>query len=71
MWLVYYSINGNRSWHGGLTREQLEEWVEENLDTDNFTCEDFYEIVDLKRMDLVEELKEAKDKLKKIKIILE
>ena len=70
MWLLYYSISGERGWRKGQTKEQLEAWLSENYDINNLPCDADWDIVDLKRMDLVEELADAKQKLATIKSII-
>ena len=69
MWLIYYIKDGIKGWYLGETREVLQKWADENLDTSEMTGEDEYEIVDLARRDLVKRLNEATDKLAKIKEI--
>lgn len=70
MWLLFYNINGERSWLMGQTKEQLESWLSEKYDMDKLPCDSYWDIVDLKRMDLVEQLSEAKQKLASIKRII-
>ena len=67
MWLIYYRVKGNKGWYHTSSKEQAEKWMEENLD---IGCEDFCDIVDLKRTDIVEELKKVNNKLKMIEKII-
>lgn len=69
MWLIYYKKNGIKGWYLSTTRESLQQWADENLDTSEMSGEDEYEIVDLARRDLVKKLNETTDKLAKIKEI--
>lgn len=69
MYLIYYVKDGVKGWWLGETKEKLQQWADENLDTSSMSGEDEYEIVDLARRDLQKELKECKDKLKAIKEI--
>ena len=69
MYLLYYTMNGVKGWYLSTTRESLQQWADENLDTSEMSGEDEYEIVDLARRDLQKELHECKNKLKAIREI--
>ena len=69
MYLIYYTKNGVKGWNLSTTRESLQQWADENLDTSEMSGEDEYEIVDLARRDLQKELQECKNKLKAIREI--
>ena len=69
MWLIYYVKDGIKGWYLGETKEKLQNWADENLDTSEMSGEDEYEIVDLARRDLVKKLNNMTNKLVKIKEI--
>lgn len=70
MYLIFYKKDGVKGWYLSTTKETLQQWADENLDTSEMSGEDEYEIVDLARRDLQKELNECKEKLKAIKEIL-
>ena len=70
MYLIYYIKNGNKGWYLSTTKEILQQWADENLDTNEMSGEDEYEIVDLARRDLQKELNECKEKLRTIREIV-
>ena len=70
MYLIYYKKNGNKGWYLSTTKDPLQQWADENLDTSEMSGEDEYEIVDLASRDLQKELKECKEKLRAIREIV-
>lgn len=71
MYLIYYVKNRTKGWYMSTTKEVLQQWADENLDTSEMSGEDEYEIVDLARSDLQKELDECCRKLKAIRNIIE
>lgn len=71
MYLIYYIKNGTKGWYMSTTKEVLQHWADENLDTSEMSGEDEYYIVDLARSDLQKELDECRRKLKAIRNIIE
>lgn len=71
MYLIYYVKDGVKGWYLASTKESLQSWADDNLDTTSMSGEDEYEIVDLARSDLQKELDECRRKLKAIRNIIE
>ena len=70
MYLIYYIKNNTKGWLLSASREFLQRWADENLDTSEMSGEDEYEIVDLARSDLQKELNECRNKLNAIRNII-
>lgn len=70
MYLIYYVKNRTKGWYMSTTKEVLQQWANENLDTSEMSGEDEYEIVDLARSDLQKELNECRKKLNAIRDII-
>lgn len=70
MWLIYYVKDGVKGWELSESKEYLQDWADENLDTSTMSGEDEYEIVDLANRELVGKLNDANEKLRKIREIM-